>query len=69
MGGDFMELRRKAYDKLLQWKTKMNGSSAMLIEGARRVGKSYLAQSFAKKEYVSYIYIDFSDAIWQILDF
>ena len=63
-----MELRRKAYDKLLQWKTKMNGSSAMLIEGARRVGKSYLAQSFAKKEYVSYIYIDFSDVRKDILD-
>ena len=37
-----MDLRRKAYDKLLEWKTKSDGSSALLVEGARRVGKSYL---------------------------
>ena len=63
-----MELRRKAYDRLIQWKNEANGASAMLIEGARRVGKSYLAQSFAKNEYASYIYIDFSDVRKDILD-
>ena len=63
-----MELKRKAYEKLLQWKRESQGASAMLIEGARRVGKSYLAQTFAKNEYSSFIYIDFSDLRKEILD-
>lgn len=63
-----MELQRKAYDRLLQWKKESAGTSAMLIEGARRVGKSHLAQTFAKEEYQSYIYIDFSDVRKEILD-
>ena len=66
-----MELRRKAYKRLLQWKQESNGTSAMLIEGARRVGKSYLAQSFAQKEYYSHIYIDFSNVkkdIWDVFE-
>lgn len=63
-----MELQRKAYDRLLQWKKESAGTSAMLIEGARRVGKSHLAQNFAKEEYQSYIYIDFSDVRKEILD-
>lgn len=63
-----MELKRKAYEKLLQWKIESQGSCAMLIEGARRVGKSYLAQTFAKREYGSYIYIDFSDVRKEIMD-
>lgn len=53
---------RKIYDKLLEWKKQSAGKSALLIEGARRVGKSTVAEEFAKKEYKSYILIDFSRA-------
>ncbi len=52
--------RRKIYDKLLQWKEESAGKTALLIEGARRVGKSTVAETFAKNEYESYILIDFS---------
>ena len=55
-------MRRKIYDKLLQGKQEKNGKTALMIEGARRVGKSYIAQEFARKEYDSYILIDFSKA-------
>ena len=54
--------RRKIYDKLLEWKTESDGRTALLIEGARRVGKSTVVEEFAKKEYESYIFIDFSRA-------
>lgn len=63
-----MELKRKAYDYLLDWKQSRRGETAMLIEGARRVGKSYLAKCFAEREYSSYIYIDFAGAQKEILD-
>ena len=53
--------KRKAYQKLLKWKSESNGSTAMLIEGARRVGKSTLALEFAKREYDSFILIDFAN--------
>ena len=43
-----MILKRKIYDKLLQWKQEKNGKTALMIEGARRVGKSYIALEFAK---------------------
>lgn len=56
-----MNLHRKAYDKLVEWKKTSQGASALLIEGARRVGKSYLVKRFAQNEYESYIYIDFSN--------
>lgn len=55
-----MILKRKIYDELLWWKEKSNGSTALLIEGARRIGKSFIAEQFAKNEYDSYIIIDFS---------
>ena len=55
-------MRRKIYDKLLQWKQEKNGKTALMIEGARRVGKSYIALEFARNEYDSYILIDFSKA-------
>ena len=55
-------MKRKIYDKLLQWKREKNGKTALMIEGARRVGKSYIALEFAKNEYDSYILIDFSKA-------
>lgn len=54
--------RRKIYDKLLEWKTESDGRTALLIEGARRVGKSTVVEEFAKNEYASYILIDFSRA-------
>ena len=54
--------KRKLYDRLLEWKRVQNGKSAILIEGARRVGKSTLVEQFAKNEYDSYILIDFNEA-------
>ena len=54
--------KRKLYGALLQWKEQWQGKYAVLIEGARRVGKSTLAESFAKHEYTSYLLIDFSKA-------
>lgn len=53
---------RKIYQKMLNWKNEFNGKTALLIKGARRVGKSTVAKEFAKKEYSSYILIDFSIA-------
>lgn len=57
-----MELKRKIYNKLVNWKETSQGTSALLIEGARRIGKSHIATLFAKNEYKSYILIDFSKA-------
>lgn len=56
-----MIFRRKAYQQLLTWKANSAGKSAVLIEGPRRVGKSTLVQSFAEKEYESYILLDFAN--------
>ena len=58
-----MDIQRKAYEKLFQWKNSSDRSKAILIKGARRVGKSYLAEAFAKKEYQSYILIDFASPL------
>ena len=55
-------LRRKIYQQLLDWKEKRNGEVALLIEGARRIGKSYIVEAFGKKEYKSYLLIDFNKA-------
>lgn len=54
--------KRKIYDKLLQWKSASNGKRALLVEGARRVGKSTIVEEFAKNEYETYILVDFSKA-------
>ena len=54
--------KRKIYDKLLEWKRESNGRTALLIEGARRIGKSTVAEEFGKNEYESYMLIDFSIA-------
>ena len=54
--------KRKAYQKMLQWKEEMHGETALLIEGARRVGKSTLVRQFAKNEYRSFAIFDFSKA-------
>lgn len=53
---------RKCYEQLVAWKNRSHGTSAMLIEGARRVGKSWLAEEFAKREYDAYLLINFSYA-------
>lgn len=57
-----MVFKRKLYDKMLEWKREFDGKTALLIKGARRVGKSTLVEEFAKNEYESYIFIDFSIA-------
>ena len=54
--------RRKIYDKLLKWKSESNGKTALMVQGARRIGKSTIVEEFAKKEYTSYIIIDFNKA-------
>lgn len=54
-------MRRKIYLELLDWKQRSNGKSALLIEGARRVGKSYSVKEFAEREYKSYVLIDFKE--------
>lgn len=61
-------MRRKAYDSLLAWKNGSAGKTALLVQGARRVGKSYIVEEFAKKEYRSYILIDFNKAGEQVKD-
>ena len=53
-------MKRKIYDRLLEWKEKDQGSCALLLDGARRVGKSYIAELFGKTEYKSYLLIDFA---------
>lgn len=55
-----MILKRKIYNKLLNWKKECSGSKALLIEGARRIGKSTICEEFGKNEYKSYIFIDFA---------
>jgi len=54
--------KRKAYQKMLQWKQESHGETALLIEGARRVGKSTLVRQFAQNEYKSFALFDFSRA-------
>ncbi len=61
-------LKRKIYDELIAWKNNSNGSTALMIDGARRVGKSFIAEEFAKAEYKSHILIDFGNAPKDILD-
>ena len=51
--------QRKIYSKMLEWKEQSGGKTALLIEGARRIGKSTVVERFAQKEYQSYILIDF----------
>lgn len=53
-------MKRKIYDKMLDWKENSRSKTALLIDGARRVGKSYIAEKFAKENYKSYILIDFN---------
>lgn len=55
-----MELKRKIYDKLVEWKKTSQGRTALMVDGARRVGKSYIAEMFAKCAYRSYLMVDFN---------
>ena len=63
-----MYFKRKVYDKLLEWKKLYSEKYAVLLEGARRVGKSTIAENFAQNEYRSYILIDFSKTTSNILE-
>lgn len=56
-----MSIKRKLYSELLEWKNNRKGKTAILIKGARRTGKSYLCEQFAKNEYKSYVIIDFAN--------
>lgn len=61
-------IKRKIYQKILRWKESTNGTKALLIEGARRIGKSTIAEEFGKKEYKSYILIDFNKATKKMME-
>lgn len=60
--------KRKAYEEILKWKKEWDGKYACLLEGARRVGKTTIAEEFARNEYESYILIDFSNVSKELLD-
>lgn len=60
--------KRKLYGKMLQWKQERDGKTALLIKGARRVGKSTLVEEFARNEYESYIQIDFTETAQEVKD-
>lgn len=61
-------MKRKIYTELLKWKQEDAGRTALLIDGARRVGKSYIVEAFAKAEYRNYILIDFNRANKEVTD-
>jgi len=63
-----LDIERKIYSKLIEWKKERKGSTALLITGARRVGKSYICQRFAQNEYKSSIVIDFGNPAVEITD-
>ncbi len=61
-------LKRKIFDTLIKWKRESKGSTALLMDGARRVGKSFIAEQFAKSQYRSYIMVDFGNVPQAVLD-
>ena len=61
-------IKRKIYNDLCRWKDTAQGSKALLIEGARRIGKSTVTEEFGKNEYKSYILIDFNKAGKKVKD-
>jgi len=61
-------MKRKIYEKMLEWKKESNGKTALLIDGARRAGKSYIVERFAEEQYKSYILIDFNKVTNEIKD-
>ena len=54
-------MKRKIYSELLKWKKENKGEVALLIDGARRIGKSYIVEQFAKENYKNYVYINFDE--------
>jgi predicted AAA+ superfamily ATPase len=71
MEPSYRVFRRKIYDEMLEWKRSRDGATALLIKGARRVGKSTIVEEFARNEYESYIVVDFADApqaVWEAVD-
>jgi len=71
MGDGTKLFRRKIYDEMLKWKKAKSGTTALLIKGARRVGKSTVAEEFARREYDSYVVVNFDDApkaLWEAVD-
>ncbi len=60
-------MERKFYSQLLDWKQTNHGKTALLIEGARRIGKSFIVEDFAKREYKSYILIDFNHVSKEVI--
>lgn len=68
MEDNIIYFKRKMYDTMLKWKSERNGDTALLIQGARRIGKSTIAEEFARNEYKSYILIDFSKVSKEVSD-
>lgn len=71
MEPNYRVFRRKIYNEMLKWKQSRDGATALLIKGARRVGKSTIAEEFARNEYESHIVVDFADApqaVWEAVD-
>ena len=60
--------KRKIYQRLLEWKADSDGRTALLIQGARRIGKSTVVAEFARNEYASHIIIDFSKVKPEVLE-
>lgn len=60
--------KRKIYECLLKWKETSNGKSALLVQGARRIGKSTIVEEFARREYASYILIDFTKCSQEVMN-
>ena len=60
--------KRKIYERLLKWKEMSNGNSALLVQGARRIGKSTIVEEFARREYTSYILIDFTKCSQEVFN-
>lgn len=68
MDAEYRIFKRKLYEQMLKWKQIKDGKTALLIKGARRVGKSTIAEEFARREYESYIVVDFANApegVWE----
>ena len=61
-------MKRKIYSKIRQWKEQWGGRSALLVDGARRIGKSWIVEEFGKNEYKSYILIDFNNVKAEIVE-
>ena len=63
-----MEIHRDIYDRIVDWKNHTKGRKALMIEGARRIGKSTVAEEIGRREYKSYILIDFNKASKKVRD-